>query len=78
MADPYALLLLDWPGNNRLDSRENILNDNRVRLLLVISRIKNVIRAKGSARICDELELGSRLGKKRKPTETVFAISVVE
>lgn len=47
--DERALLIPDAPGNNRLDSLENILATGRMGLLFLIPGVDETLRVNGSA-----------------------------
>lgn len=49
--DAQTLLLPDWPGNNRLDSLTNILENPAVGLLFLIPGVKETLRVGGTAEI---------------------------
>ena len=53
--DDVTLAMPDWPGNNRLDSLENILENPRVGLLFVIPGVDETLRVNGRAEITTEL-----------------------
>ncbi|MEG9861801.1 MAG: pyridoxamine 5'-phosphate oxidase family protein [Parvularculales bacterium] len=72
------LLLPDWPGNNRLDSFENILKNSGVGLLFLIPGVNETLRINGKATISVEKELRERFITKGKLPRTVVCIEVVE
>lgn len=47
--DPGTLLIPDFPGNNRLDSLENILENGRVGLLFLVPGVDETLRVNGRA-----------------------------
>jgi predicted pyridoxine 5'-phosphate oxidase superfamily flavin-nucleotide-binding protein len=49
IADRATLLMLDWRGNNRMDSLRNILADGRVSLMFIVRGSNNVVRVNGTA-----------------------------
>ena len=49
IADLKTLLMPDWRGNNRLDSLRNIVSDDRVSLMFMINKVKDVVRVNGRA-----------------------------
>ena len=52
--DATTLAMPDWPGNNRLDSLENLMEDPRVGLLFLIPGFEETLRVNGRAKIsCD-------------------------
>ena len=42
--DSKTLIMPDWPGNKRLDSLSNIVEDGRISLMFMISGVKEVVR----------------------------------
>lgn len=46
-----SVLLPDWPGNNRLDSFENILENPGVGLLFLVPGVNETLRINGNAEI---------------------------
>lgn len=64
--DPGTLLIPDFPGNNRLDSMENILEDGRVGLLFLVPGVDETLRVNGRGAIDRDpalLALGAVGGK---------------
>lgn len=49
--DETTLAMPDWPGNNRLDSLENIIENPQVGLLFLIPGVDETLRVNGTARI---------------------------
>lgn len=47
--DDRTLLIPDFPGNNRLDSLENLLEDSRIGLLFLVPGIDETLRVNGRA-----------------------------
>jgi PPOX class probable FMN-dependent enzyme len=52
--DSKTLLIPDAPGNNRLDTLENILATGRIGLLFLIPGVDETLRVNGKARLLDE------------------------
>jgi PPOX class probable FMN-dependent enzyme len=76
--DERTLLVPDAPGNNRLDSLENILATGRVGLLFLIPGIDETLRVNGSAvlsRAADDLALYS---DERRVPKVVVRVTVQE
>ncbi len=66
--DERTLLIPDAPGNNRLDSFENILATKQVGLLFMIPGVEETLRVNGAARLsCAEEYLKLFAGEKRAP-----------
>ena len=55
--DAETLIIPDFPGNNRLDSLENILETGRVGLLFLVPGVDETLRVNGSATIDIDPEL---------------------
>jgi uncharacterized protein len=55
--DDATLLIPDFPGNNRLDSLENILENDRVGLLFLVPGVDETLRVNGRAAIDTDPEL---------------------
>ena len=49
--DAHTLLLPDWPGNNRLDSLTNIVENPAVGLLFLVPGVDETLRVGGAAQI---------------------------
>jgi len=49
VADDHTILIADSPGNNRLDSIENILETHEVGLLFMIPGVEETLRVNGPA-----------------------------
>src|ERR1700742_3282644 len=47
--DPNTLVIPDFPGNNRLDSLENILETGRVGMLFFVPGVDETLRVNGRA-----------------------------
>ena len=66
------------PGNNRLDTLENIIGTGRVGLLFRIPGIDETLRVNGAARLsCFEEQLQLFSGEKRRP-KLVIEVTVAE
>ena len=64
-----ALLIPDAPGNNRLDSLENIVTTGRLGLLFLIPGIDETLRVNGSAELsCDAADIALCADARRTPT----------
>jgi len=51
VTDSGDLLLPDSPGNNRLDSLQNIAETGRIGLLFMVPGVKEILRVNGQARL---------------------------
>lgn len=76
--DERTLLIPDAPGNNRLDTLENIIGTGKVGLLFMIPGIDETLRVNGAARLsCDEEQLQLFADEKHRP-KLVIEVSVAE
>ena len=76
--DERTLLIPDAPGNNRLDTLENIIGTGRIGLFFMIPGIEETLRVNGSARLSSSTEhLSPFSGEKRVP-KLVIAVAVAE
>jgi PPOX class probable FMN-dependent enzyme len=55
--DAATLVIPDFPGNNRLDSLENILENGRVGMLFLVPGVDETLRVNGRATIDTDPEL---------------------
>ena len=76
--DASTVLLPDWPGNNRLDSLENILDTPHVGLMLLIPGMDETLRLNGTAVISTDPALRAELAIAGKLPITVLVITVEE
>ena len=76
--DERTLLIPDAPGNNRLDTLENIIGTGKIGLFFMIPGIDETLRINGTARLsCDEERLQLFSAEKRRP-RLVIEVTVAE
>ena len=76
--DANTLLIPDSPGNNRLDTLENIVDTGRIGLLFLIPGVDEALRANGTAVLsCDDPYLDLCTTAKRRP-KLVLEVKVAE
>jgi uncharacterized protein len=75
--DEKRLLIPDRAGNNRIDSLENFLHDDRVGLLFFIPGVDETLRVNGRARIVVGPEL-ERMALNGKTPKTALLVEVEE
>jgi len=67
--DAHTLLLPDAPGNNRLDTLENIIASGRIGLLFMVPGFDETLRVNGRAVLCtDPADLALCADARRTPT----------
>ncbi len=74
--DDGRLAIPDRPGNNRLDTFENILENPNVALIFLIPGVDETLRINGVAEIRDDVELLGRFVVNEKPPATVLVVSI--
>ncbi|MBV2092823.1 MAG: pyridoxamine 5'-phosphate oxidase family protein [Candidatus Thiodiazotropha sp. (ex Ctena orbiculata)] len=73
-----TLALPDWKGNQRLDTLRNIIEDERVSLLFMVSGSNNVVRVNGQARITTDQKLIESFERNGTYPKTVVLVKVGE
>jgi hypothetical protein len=72
VADEHTLLLPDAPGNNRLDSFQNIVATGKVGLLFLIPGIDETLRVNGTAMLSqDSADIAACTTERRAPKVVV-------
>jgi PPOX class probable FMN-dependent enzyme len=74
--DDTTIAIPDRPGNNRLDTLENILLDPAVGLLFLIPGMNETLRINGKAKITVDPALRERLAHDGKPPLSVIVVTV--
>lgn len=78
LRDARTLLIPDAPGNNRLDSLENIVTSGQVGLLFMIPGINETLRVNGTAVLSlDPAEIAACTDERRAP-KVVIRVRVQE
>jgi PPOX class probable FMN-dependent enzyme len=76
--DDRTILVPDWPGNNRLDSLSNILENPNVALLLFVPGVSETLRVNGTAEISVAPELLGRWTVNGRHPRSVLKVAVRE
>lgn len=76
--DDQTLALPDWPGNNRLDSLENIQSNPNVGLLFLIPGVDETLRVNGAAHISGDPALLAQWQVNGKQPRSALVITVAE
>jgi PPOX class probable FMN-dependent enzyme len=74
--DEKTIAIPDRPGNNRLDTLENILLNPSVGLLFLIPGMNETLRVNGDARITIDAALRQRLAVDGKEPQSVVVVTV--
>ena len=73
-----TLQIPDWPGNNRIDSLENILCNQGIGLVFLIPGIKETLRVNGLAEIINDTELQNRFFEQDRLPISVIKVDIHE
>ena len=76
--DDTTVLIPDWPGNNRLDSLENILVNPRIGVLSFLPGVNEMLRMNGRAAITTDPDLRAKLETDGKQPISVIVVTVEE
>ena len=76
--DDRRIALPDRPGNNRLDTFENILDDPTVGLLFLIPGVNETLRINGAGRITADADLCARFSINENPARSVLIVEIQE
>jgi PPOX class probable FMN-dependent enzyme len=74
--DSATLLIPDAPGNNRLDTLENILSTGRVGLLFLIPGVDETLRVNGRARLANETSLLEHFSNEKRAPKLAIEVKV--
>lgn len=74
--DDHTLAIPDRPGNNRLDTFENLIVNPAVGLLFLIPGMNETLRINGVGRLTRDDGLRERLSVNGKPPITVLVVTV--
>ena len=74
--DANTLLIPDAPGNNRLDTLENILAAGRLGLLFLIPGVDETLRVNGRARLGDDAALLKLFENEKRQPKLVIEVKV--
>ena len=76
--DEHTLAIPDRPGNNRIDSMTNLIDNPKLGLIFLIPGVSETLRINGTAEIRDDAELCQRFEVNGKVPKTVLVISAKE
>jgi PPOX class probable FMN-dependent enzyme len=74
--DSHTLLIPDAPGNNRLDTLENIIGTGRLGLLFLIPGVDETLRVNGRARLSEESSLVEQFKNEKRTPRLVIEVKV--
>lgn len=76
--DEHTLLIPDSPGNNRLDTMQNILSSGQVGLLFMIPGIDETLRVNGNARLREDAGVLGRFAAMKRAPKLAIEVTVVQ
>jgi len=74
--DARTLLIPDAPGNNRLDTLENIIANGRLGLLFLIPGVDETLRVNGRARLLDDPAMLAQFANEKRTPNLVIEVKV--
>ena len=74
--DDATLLIPDAPGNNRLDTLENIIGTGRIALLFLIPGVDETLRVNGKARLCESADLLALFAAEKRLPKLLIEVAV--
>ena len=74
--DDRTLAIADRPGNNRLDTLKNLLENPEIALIFLLPGINDTVRVAGTARLSVDPELLASMAVQGKPPKCAIVIAV--
>lgn len=74
--DDHTLAIPDRPGNNRLDTWENIVENPAIGLIFLIPGMNETLRINGQARLTLDPDLCAQLHVNNRPARAVLVVKV--
>jgi PPOX class probable FMN-dependent enzyme len=78
VTDAGQLLIPDSPGNNRLDTLENIIHTGRIGMLFIIPGVDETLRVNGHATLTSATDLVKLCMGELKPPKLVIQVDVTQ
>ena len=72
------LLLPDSPGNNRLDSLSNLVENGKIGLLFLVPGVNETLRVNGRARLSEDGALMAHFADENRMPRLVIEVTVLE
>ncbi len=74
--DDDTIAIPDRPGNNRLDSLSNVIENPQVGLLILVPGFKECLRINGQAKLVTQMDLLEKFEHRGKLPKSVMVISI--
>ncbi len=78
MLDEHRVAWADYSGNNRLDSFENLVENDHVALLFMIPGLDETLRINGRATLSTDVDLRRRFAVDGREAKVVVVVTVAE
>ena len=76
--DDRTVAFADWPGNNRIASLQNLVDDNRVAMLFIFPGLVVFLRINGRGALSVSPDLLARLAEAGRMPKTAIVVSIDE
>ena len=76
--DDATLMLPDWPGNNRIDSSQNLIADSHIGTIFFVPGVNETLRINGRARITFDPDVVATLAGLGKLPRAAWVIAIEE
>lgn len=73
-----TLLLPDYPGNNRLDSLSNLVENGKIGLLFLVPGVDETLRVNGRVQLSQDAALMAHFAQEKRMPRLVIEITVQE
>jgi hypothetical protein len=74
--DEHTIALADRPGNNRLDTLRNLLENPQIALIFLVPGVAETVRVAGTARLSVDAELLASMAVQGKTPKCAIVVSV--
>jgi PPOX class probable FMN-dependent enzyme len=74
--DPHHVAFADWPGNNRIETMRNLVEDPRLAMLFLFPGLEVFLRINGQARISTDIDLLESLKEGQKAPKTAIVLAI--
>ena len=74
--DPHHVAFADWPGNNRIETMRNLVEDPRLAMLFLFPGLEVFLRINGQARISTNVDLLESLKEGQKAPKTAIVLAI--
>ena len=76
IGEKQVIVFADWPGNNRIETLRNLIEDDRLAMLFLFPGLEVFLRINGRGRISTDENLLTSLKESGKTPKTAIIVSV--